>query len=179
MSQAWDGAGTGLIVSERLVNCPPQLAPPLVRALFSEISTAAKVGGGLESDPHARLTALVCITAWYTVQTLQIDQHASLMPPERGCLDLTLLSLAVQLLAQQCLTARCTRMQDSGDYQFQRYLLVSRAYTDEAGAAAENEDAAAADGANGAAPSSGKSKRKKASLRSAAVLLLSMSAMHT
>ena len=40
--QAWDSEGTGLIVSERLVNCPPQLAPPLVKGLFDEISTAAK-----------------------------------------------------------------------------------------------------------------------------------------
>ncbi len=39
--QAWDGEGTGLIVSERLVNCPPQLAPPLVKGLFEEISAAA------------------------------------------------------------------------------------------------------------------------------------------
>jgi hypothetical protein len=46
VSQAWDGAGTGLVVSERLVNCPPQLAPPLVKALFDELSAAAtlKVG---------------------------------------------------------------------------------------------------------------------------------------
>ena len=42
MLQAWDGEGTGLIVSERLVNCPPQLAPPLVKGLFDEISAAAK-----------------------------------------------------------------------------------------------------------------------------------------
>ena len=42
IEQAWDGEGTGLIVSERLVNCPPQLAPPLVKGLFDEISTAAK-----------------------------------------------------------------------------------------------------------------------------------------
>ena len=42
LSQAWDGASTGLVVSERLVNCPPQLAPPLVKALFDEISAAAK-----------------------------------------------------------------------------------------------------------------------------------------
>ncbi len=42
IEQAWDGDGTGLIVSERLVNCPPQLAPPLVKGLFDEISAAAK-----------------------------------------------------------------------------------------------------------------------------------------
>ena len=38
--QAWDAAHTGLLVSERLVNCPPQLAPPLNQALFDEIEWA-------------------------------------------------------------------------------------------------------------------------------------------
>ena len=34
--QAWEAEGTALIVSERLLNCPPQLAPPLHQALFEE-----------------------------------------------------------------------------------------------------------------------------------------------
>ena len=32
------------MVSERLVNCPPQLAPPLMRALFDEIKDASEGG---------------------------------------------------------------------------------------------------------------------------------------
>jgi hypothetical protein len=40
--QAWDQSGTGLIINERLINCPPQLAPPLVQALFSEIKWATE-----------------------------------------------------------------------------------------------------------------------------------------
>jgi hypothetical protein len=44
--QAWDAPGTGLIINERLVNCPPQLAPPLVQALFDE------VGWAVEDEPQ-------------------------------------------------------------------------------------------------------------------------------
>ena len=35
-AQVWDQKGTGLVVSERLLNSPPQLAPPLQQALFDE-----------------------------------------------------------------------------------------------------------------------------------------------
>ncbi len=35
-AQAWGQEGTALVVSERLLNCPPQLAPPLHQALFEE-----------------------------------------------------------------------------------------------------------------------------------------------
>ena len=41
-TQAWEQPGSGLILNERLINCPPQLAPPLVQALFSEISWATE-----------------------------------------------------------------------------------------------------------------------------------------
>ncbi len=40
MLKAWDDAHTGLLLSERLVNCPPQLAPPLNQALFDEVTWA-------------------------------------------------------------------------------------------------------------------------------------------
>lgn len=39
--QAWSAPGTGLLLNERLVNSPPQIAPPLVQALFEEIDQAA------------------------------------------------------------------------------------------------------------------------------------------
>ena len=38
--QVWEAPDTGLLISERLLNCPPQLAPPLQQALFDEISWA-------------------------------------------------------------------------------------------------------------------------------------------
>jgi len=41
-SQAWDSPTTGLVINERLLNSPPQLAPPLVQALFDEISWATE-----------------------------------------------------------------------------------------------------------------------------------------
>eukprot|EP00882_Tetradesmus_deserticola_P020570 GHRQ01022224.1.p1 GENE.GHRQ01022224.1~~GHRQ01022224.1.p1 ORF type:complete len:254 (+),score=93.39 GHRQ01022224.1:84-845(+) len=61
VAKAWDAAGTGLIINERLVNCPPQLAPPLVQALFDEVGWAAEdepqVGGGLELDCFVQRTS--------------------------------------------------------------------------------------------------------------------------
>jgi hypothetical protein len=41
LQQAWSAPGTGLLLNERLVNSPPQIAPPLVTALFEEIDQAA------------------------------------------------------------------------------------------------------------------------------------------
>ena len=38
--QSWDDPNCGLLLSERLVNCPPQLAPPLNQALFDEVAWA-------------------------------------------------------------------------------------------------------------------------------------------
>ena len=39
--QAWAAPGTGLVVNERLVNCPPQLAEPLQESLFGDVEEAA------------------------------------------------------------------------------------------------------------------------------------------
>lgn len=47
--QAWAAPGTGLLISERLINCPPQLAPPLQQNLFEEIKAAAE-----EEDTEVR-----------------------------------------------------------------------------------------------------------------------------
>ncbi|GFR40420.1 hypothetical protein Agub_g994, partial [Astrephomene gubernaculifera] len=41
LDKALSGPGTALLVSERLINCPPQLAPPLVQMLLEEIEGAA------------------------------------------------------------------------------------------------------------------------------------------
>jgi BCCIP len=34
--------GSGLLLNQRLVNAPPQVAPPLMQALFDEISWAVE-----------------------------------------------------------------------------------------------------------------------------------------
>ena len=41
-AQAWEGSHTGLLINERLVNCPPQLGPPLQQALFEELQWATE-----------------------------------------------------------------------------------------------------------------------------------------
>lgn len=40
--QAWDDPSTGFLLSERLINCPPQLGPPLQQALFEELAWATE-----------------------------------------------------------------------------------------------------------------------------------------
>lgn len=39
--QALDAPGTGLVVNERLINCPPKLAPPMLQFLLEEVADAA------------------------------------------------------------------------------------------------------------------------------------------
>ena len=48
--QAWEADGTALVVSERLLNCPPQLAPPLQQALFEE-----EIPWATEDEPSQEL----------------------------------------------------------------------------------------------------------------------------
>ena len=48
--QAWEQEGTALVVSERLLNCPPQLVPPLHQALFDE-----ELPWATEDEPSAEL----------------------------------------------------------------------------------------------------------------------------
>ncbi|EFN59420.1 hypothetical protein CHLNCDRAFT_49975 [Chlorella variabilis] len=42
LEKAWAAAGTGLVVNERLVNSPPELAEPLQGSLFGEVEEAAQ-----------------------------------------------------------------------------------------------------------------------------------------
>lgn len=55
--QAWSAPGTGLLLNERLVNSPPQIAPPLVQALFEEIDQAA----GDTADKVGRYGKHMCV----------------------------------------------------------------------------------------------------------------------
>jgi BCCIP len=62
--QAWDSPGTGLIINERLINCPPQLAPPLLQALLDEVAWAT------EDEP----TQVCATTTMYC--------HHNVLPPQ-------------------------------------------------------------------------------------------------
>ncbi|PRW58681.1 p21-carboxy-terminal region-binding [Chlorella sorokiniana] len=42
LEQAWAAPGTGLVINERLVNCPPELAEPLQESLYGEVAEAAE-----------------------------------------------------------------------------------------------------------------------------------------
>ena len=40
--QAWQGHHTGLLINERVINCPPEIGPPSQQALFDEIAWATE-----------------------------------------------------------------------------------------------------------------------------------------
>ncbi|EIE20943.1 hypothetical protein COCSUDRAFT_43807 [Coccomyxa subellipsoidea C-169] len=50
LQEVWDQAGTALVISERLINCPPQLASPLQHALFDE-----EIPWATEDEPSEEL----------------------------------------------------------------------------------------------------------------------------
>ena len=73
--QAWDASGTGLLVSERLINCPPQLAPPLQQALFDEVAWATEDEPTAEQRASFRFERYVALSRAYT------DSAAAQQPP--------------------------------------------------------------------------------------------------
>ncbi len=42
--QAFDAAGTGVLVNDRLLNAPPQLSPPLLQFVMQDIQDCAEDG---------------------------------------------------------------------------------------------------------------------------------------
>lgn len=50
LMQAWQSDGAGLVINERLLNCPPQLASPLHHALFDE-----EIPWAMEDEPTEEL----------------------------------------------------------------------------------------------------------------------------
>lgn len=120
--QALQDPGTGLLVNERLVNAPPQVAPPLMQALFDEISWA------VEDEPTQACTA---------------DDHGM-----TGCCSGSTALLCINLHCARCrtLTLLCPRhasatllmwqeRQDS--FKFTQYLLIASAYRDPQAASEE------------------------------------------
>ena len=64
--QAWDDPHSGLLLSERLVNCPPQLAPPLNQALFDELAWAK------EDEPTQVPSLIWQCSGWCYAHTFKI-----------------------------------------------------------------------------------------------------------
>lgn len=65
LSTALQDPGTGLLVNERLVNAPPQVAPPLMQALFDEISWAVEDEPTKERQDSFRFTQYLMIASAY------------------------------------------------------------------------------------------------------------------
>mmetsp|Transcript_37406 Transcript_37406/g.105582 ORF Transcript_37406/g.105582 Transcript_37406/m.105582 type:complete len:313 (-) Transcript_37406:158-1096(-) len=70
LTKAWDSDGTGLIVSERLVNVPPQIAPPLIQALFDEIEWAT------EDEPTQELRESFKFEQYIVLTRVYVDPAA-------------------------------------------------------------------------------------------------------
>lgn len=61
-------------MSERLINCPPQLAPPLQQALFDEIAWAT------EDEPTAELRASYRLQRFLSLSRAYCDPAAAAPP---------------------------------------------------------------------------------------------------
>jgi len=60
LARAWGAPDTGLIVNERLINCPPKLAPPLLQCLLEEVEEAAA------DEPTFRFKRYLILTRVYS-----------------------------------------------------------------------------------------------------------------
>jgi len=60
LARAWGAPDTGLIVNERLINCPPKLAPPLLQCLLEEVEEAAA------EEPAFRFKRYLVLTRVYS-----------------------------------------------------------------------------------------------------------------
>lgn len=61
----------GLLVSQRFVNCPHQLVPPLYDALFDEVSWA------IEDEPTKELRDSFCFKFYLMVTRIYENKHAN------------------------------------------------------------------------------------------------------
>lgn len=58
---ALEDARTGLLVNERVINCPPQIGPPVMKALFDEIEWAVQDGSTSEIQDSFRIRQFLII----------------------------------------------------------------------------------------------------------------------
>ncbi|KIY96067.1 putative Protein BCCIP like protein [Monoraphidium neglectum] len=73
--EAWAAEGTALLINERLINSPPQLAPPLVQALFDEIQWATEDEPTQELRDTFKLQRYLLVTRVYTDPAEQQQQQ--------------------------------------------------------------------------------------------------------
>ncbi|KAK9865294.1 hypothetical protein WJX84_003083 [Apatococcus fuscideae] len=68
VQQVWQSTGTGLMLTERLANTPPQLAPPLIQSLCEEIHWA------LEDEPTQAARDAYNFNAYLVVSRVYEDE---------------------------------------------------------------------------------------------------------
>ena len=105
--QALLDPGTGLLVNERVLNCPPQISPPLMLVLFDEI------GWAVDDEPTEVVASL-----W--------GHPASELWRSGGQMILQRL-LECDLLSRLC-RACMQELQDS--FRFTQHLLIAPVYRD-------------------------------------------------
>ncbi|KAK9806700.1 hypothetical protein WJX73_010128 [Symbiochloris irregularis] len=77
LEEAWGQARTGLVVSERVYNCPPQLAPPLQQALFDEIQWA------VEDEPSKAVQDSFRFDQYVMITRAFVTSSAALQPTNK------------------------------------------------------------------------------------------------
>lgn len=82
--QAWAAPGTGLLISERLINCPPQLAPPLQQNLFEEIKAAAEEEDTEELRNFYRFSRFIMVARVYVDPEEQSDSEGRQLGGQAG-----------------------------------------------------------------------------------------------
>lgn len=78
LSKAWDADGTALLLTERLMNTPPQIAPPLMQALFDE------VGWATEDEPTQELRDSFKLKQYIIATRVYADLEATPAGPSKG-----------------------------------------------------------------------------------------------
>mmetsp|Transcript_24938 Transcript_24938/g.64261 ORF Transcript_24938/g.64261 Transcript_24938/m.64261 type:complete len:301 (-) Transcript_24938:46-948(-) len=77
LDKAWEAEGTALLLTERLMNTPPQIAPPLMQAIFDEIEWAT------EDEPTQELRDSYKLKQYIVATRVYVDPEAP-APSEGG-----------------------------------------------------------------------------------------------
>ena len=134
-AQALGAQGTGLIVSERLINCPPKLAPPLLQFVLDEIGWAAGDDEASQARAHfcahrphqqrCKRAARARASAAAGALGARRCGHTS---PLHAHPTLRCMVTRPQQPPRAALTARPQDVREA--FAFQRYLLLTRVYSD-------------------------------------------------
>lgn len=127
--QAWEAEGTALLLTERLMNTPPQIAPPLMQAIFDEIEWATEDEPTQATPPPPPLLTQLRVCLAGTV--LACRRVCGDMVPTKG-FPAGLLVPPPPPLSPPLPSDGCPRkpqeLRDS--YKLKQYIVATRVYVD-------------------------------------------------